>query len=72
MGYRQRYRPVREKNPKNRDYEKIVLELQLSRPRTWSAWQTEHTGYEGDHILRICAIAIALDALHWRYNHHNR
>ena len=72
MGYRQRYRPVREKTPKNCGYELIVLELQLSRPQTWPAWQTEHTGREGGHILCICAVVIAADALNQWYNHHDR
>ena len=34
------------------------------------AWQTKHTGREEGHILRICAVVVAADALHWRYNHH--
>ena len=50
----------------------IVLKLQLPRPQTRPAWQTEHTGREEDHILRICAVIVAADALHRRYNHHNR
>ena len=37
-----------------------------------AAWQTEHTGHEGDHIQRVCAVVVAADALHRRYDHHHR
>ncbi len=52
--------------------QKSRFKLQLPRPQTRPAWQTEHTGREKDHILRIWAVVIAADALHRRYDHHDR
>ena len=51
----------------------LVTHDQLPRPRTWPAWQTEHTGHEGGYVRRMCAtIVVATGALHRRYDHHNR
>ena len=59
-------------NTQNRNYEIVVTRNQLPRSQTWLAWQTEHTGREGDHMRRIYAVLIAVDDLHWRYDHQDR
>ena len=35
--------------PQNSNYEIVITHDQLRRPQTWPAWQTKHTGREGDH-----------------------
>ena len=51
----------------------VVTELQLPRPQTWPARQTEHAGRgEGRHIQRLYAVVAAADDLHWRHDHHNQ
>jgi len=59
-------------DPQNRHYYLVVTELQLPRPRTWPAWQTEHAGREGRRIQRKCDVVVAADALHRRLDHRNR
>ena len=72
MGYYLLSKNVHAKHPQNHYRELIVTKLQLLRLPTWPAWRTEHTGHEGDHIRRICAVAVTADALHWRYGHRNQ
>ena len=37
-------------------------------PSTWPTRQSKRMGREGRHIPRICAIAVAADALHQQYD----
>jgi hypothetical protein len=45
-------------DPQNLLISTLVNELQLPRPQTWPAWQTEHACREGRHIRPLCAVVV--------------